>query len=67
MRINFKKKQSVLISLMSHMLLIQHSYIALILGIRLWKGALPRPSHRLPRYNTTSECGPLPLGEEIFN
>ena len=42
-------------------------YIKLIFGIGLWKGGLPRPSHGLPRYSTTSECGPLPLGEEIFN
>ena len=28
---------------------------------------MPRPSHGLPRYSTTSECGPLPLGQEIFN
>ena len=43
------------------------SYIKLIFGIGLWKRGLPRPSHGLPWYSTTSECGPLPFGEDTFN
>ena len=36
------------------------SYIKLIFGTGLWNRGLPRPSHGLSRYCTTSEYGPLP-------